>query len=347
MTVSPGEIADALQWLWLALSLIWVAYAWLHRISYPRILAGLAGLLGLDWLVHALADFVERPGSNLPSDYSLYSVVILAAAAVGLGVACVYARQRELSVLTLLDAALICVIAGGIGGRAFQGGTHWNFYAENPDLIVELSHGGLGIGGALLFGFVALLFVAWLTRNSFWKLADAAALGLCLAQSIGWYGAALTHTHYGIALDAPPATGPLAPLAQGIRAFGYNFVQDLPDAYNFIAFRVPVQLLYAAFFFALFLVLLALAYKKNPANDAPAAAPGELFAVYVLATAAANFLFGFWRGDETLYWNSVRADQWLGLLFLVLGIALVYGRRRSGLHSERSKSGEWRNSQSA
>lgn len=347
MTVSPGEIADALRWLWLALGLFWVAYAWLHRIRYPRVLMGLVGLLGLDWLVHTFAEYIERPGSNLPSDYSLYSVVILAAAAVGLGVACVYARQRDLSVLTVLDAALICVIAGGIGGRAFQVGTNWNFYAENSDLIAELSHGGLGIRGALLFGFGALLLVAWLTRNSFWKLADAAALGLCVAQSISWYGASLTHTFYGVAFDAPPATGPLAPLAQVVRAIGYNFVRDLPDAYNIIAFRVPVQLLYAVFFFALFLVLLMLAYQKNPTADAPAAAPGMLFAVYVLATAAANFLFGFWRGDETLYWNSVRADQWLDLLFLVFGLALVYGRRRSGLHPARSKSGEWRNSQSA
>ena len=89
MTVSPGDIADVLRWLWLALGVFWIAYAWLHCIPYTRVLLGLASLLALDWLVHAFADFAERPGSNLPSDFSLYSVLVLAAAAAGLGAACV------------------------------------------------------------------------------------------------------------------------------------------------------------------------------------------------------------------------------------------------------------------
>lgn len=331
MTVSPGEIVDALRWLWFALALAWIAYAWLHRIPYTRVLLGLAGLVALDWLLHALADFVERPGSNLPSDFSLYSVIVLAAAAVGLVAACLYGRWRGLPALVVLDAALVCVIVGGIGGRLFQVWTNWNFYAENSDLIFELAHGGLAIRGALLFGFIALFLFAWLTRYSFWTLADAAVVGLALASSIGWYGAALTHTHYGIALDAPPATGLFAPLAQMIRTFGYNFAQDLPDAYNLIAFRVPVQLAYSIFFLILFLALLWLATKQNSADDARYSANGLLFSVYVLVTAAVNFLFGFWRGDETLMWNGARADQWLDLCLLAIGIALVYGRVRSGL----------------
>lgn len=347
MTVSFGEIADALRWFWLALALGWVAYGWLQRVPYPRVLLGLAGLFVLDWLAHALAEFVERPGSDLPSDFSLYSVMLLTAAAVGLAAACLYARWRGLSVTAVLDAALVCVIAGGIGGRAHQVLTNWSFYAENPDLVPDLAHGGLGIRGALLFGFLALLLFARLTGNSFWGLADAAVIGLALASSIGWYGAALTHLHYGISLDAPPATGPLAPLAQMIRAFGYNFVQDLPDAYNLIAFRIPVQLLYAVFYFALFLVMALLAVKKNAADGSPYAERGLLFAVYVLVTAIANFLFGFWRGDETLVWNGLRADQWLDLLFLILGVALVYGRMRSVRSRERAQALKWRNSQSA
>jgi phosphatidylglycerol---prolipoprotein diacylglyceryl transferase len=328
MTVALSDIADALRWLWLASGIIWIAYAWLHRIAYPRVLLGLAGLIALDWLLHTFADFAEQPNSTIPSDFALYSVMMLLAAIVGLIAACLYALWRRMDILTVIDPALVCVLAGALGGRAYQVWTNWNFYSENSDLITELSHGGFGFHGALVLGFIALLVFALITRNSFWKLADAAAVGLTLAASVGWYGASLTHMHYGIALDAPVPSGAFAGLSHIIRSFGYNFVQDLPDAYNLIAFRIPVQIFAAFFFLGLFLVLLLVA-RANPKHN------GLLSTLYILLFSLASFIFGFWRGDETLMLNGLRVDQWIDMILFVIGIALAAGHYLSRLQRRR------------
>ncbi len=319
MTVSFSDIADALRWVWLAAGIVWIAFAWLHRVSYTRVLLGLGALIALDILLHAFADFAERPDSNIPSDFALYSVMVLLAAIAGLSATCLYARWRKMNVWTIIDAALVCVIVGGIGGRLYQVAMNWNYYSENTDVITDLAQGGFGMRGALIFGFIALFLFATITHNSFWQLADAAVIGLSLAQSIGWYGAYLTHTHYGIALDAPPVVGILAPFAQMVRAFGYNFVQDLPDAYNLIAFRIPVQLFAALFFGVLFVVLLYLA-QKHPDRA------GYVFTCYVLLASLVAFVFGFWRGDETLWWNGLRVDQWFDLGIFIFGLALLWLR---------------------
>ena len=118
MTVSLSDIADVLRWVWISCAIVWIAYAWLHHISYWRTLLGLGALLVLDWLLHAFADFAEQPNSNIPTDFALYSVMMLLAALAGLTAACLFARWRGMNVLIVIDAALLCTIAAGIGGRA-------------------------------------------------------------------------------------------------------------------------------------------------------------------------------------------------------------------------------------
>lgn len=335
MTVSLSDIADDLRWLWLAAGLVWIAYAWLHRVEYRRAVWGLVALLALDWLLHAFADFAQAPDSGIPSDFSVYSLMILLGAIVGLGAALWYARQSGLNLWRVIDAALIVVIAGGIGGRAYQVWMRWDYYgeSENRDFIFDLAQGGMGLRGALIAGLIALLLFALISYTDFWQLADAGALGLSIAQSIGWYGAYLTHMHYGIPTDAPLAptlnAGAFEPLAQLVRSFGLRFATDLPDAYGIIALRVPVQLFESAFYLGLFLVLIRLARQAHSST-------GTLLIAYLIVSCFASFLFNFSRGDETLVWNGLRADQYFDLLGLLVGVILFALSRWRALNTFRT-----------
>ncbi len=328
MTVSASELADALRGMWLGLGAAWLGYSWLHRMPYARVFWGVIGLFALDWLAHRAADFAERPDSNLPSDFALYSLGLTAAALAGLGVALVYGRWRGISPQIILAAALLCVAGGAVAGRAQFVWSAWDYFAENTDSIADLATGGLSWRGALLTGCLVLFLFARVTRQSFWLLADAAALGAALAASIGWYTAHLTHLYYGLALDeTPPAMGIFQFLAQPLRAFGFNFVQDLPDAYNMIALRIPIQLMASLYYLCLFGALLILALREKTRARA-----GGVFIVFLACAAAGGFVAGFWRGDATIIWNGLRVDQWLDLLTLLGALALAaraYGFTRA------------------
>ncbi len=324
MTVPASDLADALRGLWIALGVLWIGRGWLHRTPYARVMWGVIGLLALDWLVHLAADFVERPDSNLPSDFALYSLGLLTAAAAGLGAAFAYGRWRGISFNGLIGAALLCVGAGALGGRAQYVWSAWDYFGENADAIGALAMGGMSWRGAFIAGGIALLIFTLVTRQAFWQYADAAALGLALALAVGWYTAHRTHLYYGSVIDAAAAAAPapLQPFAQAVRAFGFNFAQDLPDAYNISALRIPVQLMTSIFYLLLFGGLLWVARrKKSRAHD------GATWLAFLALSAAAGFIFGFWRGDATAHWYALRVDQWLDLLLLASALALLARRK--------------------
>jgi phosphatidylglycerol---prolipoprotein diacylglyceryl transferase len=316
MTVDLNDLADALRWLLLLTGLVWLAYAWVRRVEYRRAVMVLAGLAVVDFLAHAFADWAERSDWGIPTDFSVFSLFILLATVAGLIAAYVYSRSVGVGLATLLDATLVAVIFGGIGARAYHVFTHWDYYSQNTGEIANFGQGGMGLRGALALGLIALLFFALLRRVPFWKLADAGALGLALAQGIGWYGAHLVGANYGVVSDAA--------LVLPFGATGGTVVgleQDLPDVYGIVAPRVPVQLIAVAFFFALFVALAWMSWRWRPDE-------GIVFLSYLIVSALGGFALGYWRADETLIWNGWRLDQWVDLALAGIGL-VVLGMRVS------------------
>lgn len=311
MTVDLNDLADGLRWLLLLAGIAWIAYAWLRRIEYRRAVLTLAALAAIDFLAHALSSFAERPDSGIPTDFSVFSLLILLAAIAGLGIAYLYARHVPLDLGTMLDATLVVVIFGGIGARGYHVLTHWDYYSQNTGDITNLAQGGMGLRGGLALGLIALLLFALIRRVSFWKLADAGAIGLALAQSIGWYSAHLIGANYGVVSDASvvlPFGGPGGTVV--------GIAQDLPDVYGIVAPRVPVQLIAVAFFLVLFLALAWINRRWRPKE-------GVLFLSYLIVSAVGGFALGYLRADETLIWNGWRIDQWVDLLLAALGFAAL------------------------
>ncbi len=307
MTVDLNDLAEALRGLLVLAAVGWMAYAWWGHVAYRRIALGLAALALVDYLAHAFAAYAERPDSNVPTDFSVYSLFILLAALLGLTAACFYGRQVQLPLAMLLDAALVVVLAGAVGARAYHVLSHWDYYAQNLDDITNLAQGGMGLRGAFILGLGALLSFVFLSRTaggsaSFWKLADAGAIGLVLAQSIGWYAAQLVGANYGVVSDSPLA-------------------RDLPDVYGLVAPRMPVQWLATIFFFGLFVALAWTAWRTRPRE-------GMIFLTYLIFSALGGWVLGAWRADETLNWNGWRIDQWIDVMWIGVGL-VVLGMRIS------------------
>lgn len=242
-------------------------------------------------------DFFELP---------VYSALVALGMAAGLASAYVFLRARSRRAAApeiFLDGALVVFAAGWIGARAYHVASHWDYYSARTEEITQFGLGGLAMRGAFIVGVIALALYCRVRRISFWRLADAAALGLALGQAIGWVGALVQGANYGIVSDSPAA-------------------MDLPDLYGLVEPRLPLQHAEIALFAVLFVALIVLA-ARHPRR-------GTLFLTYLLVASLANVALGFVRGDESTSLGSWRVDQIVDAILGLLGMAGLIGR---GLHA--------------
>lgn len=230
-------------------------------------------------------------------ELSTYTAFVLLGIGAGLGVALAYVRWRARRTLppgVFLNVALVTLAVAYLGARAYHVALNWEYYSARPETMAQFGAGGLAMRGAFIAGALALFVYARLRRLNVDKLADAAALGLALGQAIGWVGALARGANYGMVSDAP-------------------FALELPDVYGLVAPRFPLQHLQIGVFALTFIILVILAMNKPRA--------GTLFWVYVGVTAAANFVLGFYRGDETLYVGALRVDQVVDLMLVAFAVS--------------------------
>ncbi len=229
-----------------------------------------------------------------------FSLVVGAAGALAIGD--LYARRVRLPRDLFWSAAVVVTLVGIVGARLAYVAMHPDYFGANPDQVLNFDQGGLAWRGALLAGSFALVAFAFLRRvaGALLQIADAFAAGLPLALSIGWYGAHAQHLYYGAPND-------------GI------FAQELPDGFGIYDLRFPVQLT-LSLFFALVFVLLLWVMRRHPP-------PGRIAATFLIASALGNFALSFFRGDETLWWNGLRVDQWLDMVIGASGLILLFTRQ--------------------
>ncbi|MEK7527780.1 MAG: prolipoprotein diacylglyceryl transferase family protein [Patescibacteria group bacterium] len=80
-----------------------------------------------------------------------------------------------------------------IGARLYHVFDQWNYYSQNLLQILNTRGGGLGIYGALIAGFMFLLFFAKIYKIPFLKITDLLTPILPLCQSIGRFGNFFNH----------------------------------------------------------------------------------------------------------------------------------------------------------
>ncbi len=236
----------------------------------------------------------------------VYTVLVMLGIIGGLFATYLYLRTRYRRAATatmFFDGALVVLGAGWLGARGYHVATHWEYYAMRPEEIAQLGLGGLAMRGALITGLMALAVYARVRDLRLARLADAGAIGMCLGQAIGWGGALVHGANYGVASDSPLAL-------------------DLPDIYGLYALRFPLQhfeiLLFAGLFIGLGIFALS-----NPRA-------GWLAIAYLFVSSLANLLLGFQRGDEAVWVEGLRLDQWIDALLALIALLFYLGWAREG-----------------
>ncbi len=102
-----------------------------------------------------------------------------------------WAPMRGISSDLIYSTALWAVIGGFVGARLVHVIDHWDFYGSNPDRIIFIWQGGIGVWGGIIGGFlggVAYVAITRVPRHNWGIMMDLTAPALLLAQTIGRLG---------------------------------------------------------------------------------------------------------------------------------------------------------------
>ena len=216
----------------------------------------------------------------------------------------------------VIDVALYAVPLGILGGRLFHVATHpadYFFPGANIWRIFFVWEGGLAIFGALIGGAIGAWIGTRIVGLRFWSFADALAPGLLIAQGVGRLGNYFNQELFGAPTDLP-----------------WGLEIDTPNPA--IPAGLPPETLYHPTFlyemlwnFFGALVLIALLRKFNLQW-------GRLFGLYLVWYGVGRFFLEMIRLDVAEVILGLRANQWMALVAIALGVAIfiMQGRRHPG-----------------
>lgn len=244
-----------------------------------------------------------------PFELRSYGVIVLASFLAGLWLARREAARKGLDPALMADFAFYGLIGGIVGARiyfiAFSDPLR---YLSNPWEILAVWHGGIGIIGALIGGFLAAVWFCRKKRIPLLKFADVLAPAAPLGQTLGQLACLANGDSYGRPTDLPWAI-------------------TYTDPRSFAPLNVPLhplELYEMGAYFAVFLIVWLT--RRRFKSD------GSSFLVYLAAYGAARFMMEFFRGNPALFAGTVPAAQVLSVALIlasVIGFYRLRGRPQS------------------
>jgi len=214
-----------------------------------------------------------------------------------------------------LDAGLGALVVGLIAARAGHVVIHWAYFSEHTNEIWEIWRGGLDWHAAILGGLAGLAGAGALRKLSFWRTSDALAWALPIGAALAYTGCLMTTCGYGREV-------------RSLADYPAPLVAELPDLYGVVAPRFSSQL----YGIALGVVLLAVVvlFRRQPAR----------LWIGLALLGMGVFGIGFTRGDAVPMVGSLRLDQLLDLVVVLIGIAGAVWAHRAGKADSAQAPGE-------
>jgi phosphatidylglycerol:prolipoprotein diacylglycerol transferase len=132
---------------------------------------------------------------------NFYGILIAIGVLAAIGIALIEAKRRSETTTHVVNLALIVIPLGAIGARLYHVVDKWDYYIQNPELIIGGQ--GLGIFGAIIGGAIGLIIYTRWKKLSTFRWLDIVAPGLVLAQAIGRWGNFFNQELYGYPTDLP------------------------------------------------------------------------------------------------------------------------------------------------
>jgi prolipoprotein diacylglyceryl transferase len=207
----------------------------------------------------------------------------------------------------IADLAAVAVPAGIVGARIYHVVTSPAKYLKDPIEVLYVWHGGLGIWGGVLGGFLA----GWVwSRRRGWdvaSLADALAPALPVAQAIGRLGNYFNQELFGRPTKLP---------------WGLTISPNNPDA-------IPGAIAYHPTFLYELLWDLGVAALVVLLDRRFQLRRGRAFAVYVMAYTAGRAWIEALRIDDAQHFFGIRLNDYVSatVFLAALGFLLLHRDR--------------------
>jgi phosphatidylglycerol:prolipoprotein diacylglycerol transferase len=192
--------------------------------------------------------------------------------------------------------SILMIAIGVAGARLAYVVADLHYYIANWPEIFSLY--GTIIPGAIIFGLLGLIPLAWFLRIPFWKLGDLFVPGVALGQAIGRIGCLVEGCCYGVPIQLP-----------GLETTGWVY---------------PTQMMHGSANLLIALLLLHLDKRRYKPFD------GFLLLLYVLLFFTQRFLIDFLRAVGPVFapdmpFAGVRVPRVISAVLILLAmIALVW-----------------------
>ena len=270
--------------------------------------------------------FIPPEGFSLfGHEVRFYGVIMALAMLVGVYLACILAKKKDIKSDDIFLLALIVLPCSVVGARVyyciFEGG--YSFVE-----FLQIWNGGLAIYGGVIGGIIGIIIFALIKRNFKFiiTLLDVCAPCLILGQAMGRWGNFFNQEAYGTYISNP-----------NLQWFPFGvYIEDYCRQESCLCGNQAGMWHLATFFYESlwnligFIILLIVYYKTKKT--------GTTTAVYLIWYGAGRTLIEGLRTDS-LYIGStgIRVSQLLSALLVIVGIIIlainIYRRNKTKLKS--------------
>ena len=240
-----------------------------------------------------------------------YGVLLAAAYLIGLKLAMVRARARQLDAARVLDLGVWIIISALVGAKLMLLAVDFQYFRANPRELLTLARSGGVFYGGLIFAVAVSVWYIRCRGLPLWTTFDVFAPGIALGHAVGRAGCLMAGCCFGRPTDV---------------AWAITFTDPAAAANVGTPLGVPLhptQVYEAGAELAILTLLLLTERRGRPF-------PGRTFWAYMLLYAMSRFAIEFYRGDERGMVLGVSTSQFISLLIAPLSIAmLVWLKRRS------------------
>ena len=228
-----------------------------------------------------------------------YSLIIIIALFIGIGIADKYSKKLTLPSTLISDMVLGLVIWAIIGARLYYVVFNFKEYSDNLLEIFMIWHGGLAIYGAIIAGTIYIYSICKKKEISVIKVLDVCSLSLLLGQAIGRWGNFFNGEAYGSVTTKEALQSLHIP----------NFI--IKGMYIEGKYHTPT-FLYESLWCLIGVIILYIIRKKNYIK-------GKQLSFYLVWYGVGRFYIENLRTDS-LYIGNYKVSMLVSLLLIIIGL---------------------------